>query len=112
MTVAREQAIAAGMTHTVFHDTRNGDCSKTHQERWRSNGRCKTWSTRPDEFRLPIKFGLRGYGYLTNDNAIHFHLEDECPLLAEATESAEGVSLDDLVKAANEVEAHTWRPIW
>lgn len=41
---------------------------------WRANGKCKTWKTRPDEFRLPIKHGLWDYGYITQDNAHLFEV--------------------------------------
>lgn len=37
--------------------------------RARANGRCKTWVTRPEEFSLPIKHGLRDCFYLTLRNA-------------------------------------------
>jgi hypothetical protein len=37
--------------------------------RVRVSGRCKTWSTRPDEFRLPVKFGLYQSFYITHHNA-------------------------------------------
>lgn len=36
---------------------------------WRANGKCKTWITRPNEFKLPIKHGLYRYSYLTHENA-------------------------------------------
>lgn len=71
--VTKEQAINGG----VFHF---GVCSEKRQERWRSNGACKVWKTRPEEFRLPIKFGIRNYGYLTEMNAHEFHTESECPI--------------------------------
>ena len=35
----------------------------------RVTGACKTWKTRPDEFRLPVKYGLRDSGYIDHDNA-------------------------------------------
>ena len=35
----------------------------------RRNGATKTWKTRPGEFRIPIKIGFRGYGYIDNRNA-------------------------------------------
>jgi hypothetical protein len=41
---------------------------------WRANGKCKTWITRPEEFKLPIKYGLYTYGYLTNANAHLFEI--------------------------------------
>lgn len=37
--------------------------------RCRSNGQCKTWKTRPSEFRLPVKHGLKNCFYITPDNA-------------------------------------------
>jgi hypothetical protein len=49
-------------------------------EHWRSNGQCKTWKTRPEEFSLPIKYGLWSYSYLTNTNAHQFHTKADCPL--------------------------------
>lgn len=71
--ITKEQAIEGGRFH---HE--DGTCRT-----WRSNGKCKTWVTRPDEFRLPIKFGMYGYGYITQDNAHQFHREEDCPKLKE-----------------------------
>jgi hypothetical protein len=63
---------------TVFHYSPacrlGGNC-----ERWRTNGQLKTWKTRPDEFRQPIKHGLRDYSYITHHIADQFVLERECP---------------------------------
>ena len=42
-----------------------------NSRRWwkvRRNGKTHTWKTRPDEFRIPIKYGFRGHGYITHDN--------------------------------------------
>lgn len=47
--------------------------------RVRVSGQCKTWVTRPDEFSIPVKFGLYESGYLTQDNADSFHFPEECP---------------------------------
>ncbi len=49
-------------------------------ERWRVNGKVKTWKTRPDEFVVPIKHGLRDCHYLTDVNAHNFHLATDCPV--------------------------------
>lgn len=49
-------------------------------ERWRRNGRTQTWKTRPGEFRIPVKWGLRGYSYITHHDAGAFHTEEDCPL--------------------------------
>ena len=37
--------------------------------RCRINGKCQTWKTRPDDFRLPVKYGLKQCFYITPDNA-------------------------------------------
>lgn len=37
--------------------------------RCRVNGICKTWVRRPDDFRLPVKYGLKTCFYITPRNA-------------------------------------------
>ena len=37
--------------------------------RCRKNGACKVWKTRPDNFKLPVKHGLKDYFYIDNFNA-------------------------------------------
>ena len=37
--------------------------------RARVNGVCKVWKTRPVEYRLPVKHGLRNCFYITPANA-------------------------------------------
>jgi len=54
------------------------NATATITETWRANGQLKTWKTRPDDFKLPIKYGLRECWYLTNDNAHSFHRSDQC----------------------------------
>lgn len=44
--------------------------------RCRSNGKCKTWKTRPDEFRLPVKRGLRQCFAITPANAADWQLPE------------------------------------
>lgn len=46
--------------------------------RWRVNGKVKTFKRKPD-FQVPLKNGLRDYGYLTNNNYFYFHLNGTCP---------------------------------
>lgn len=46
----------------------------------RRNGKPITYKTRPDDWRAPIKHGLKGYGYISADNAHEFHVAAECPL--------------------------------
>jgi hypothetical protein len=35
----------------------------------RQNGKVKLWKTRPTEFKIPVKYGLYEYFYITQDNA-------------------------------------------
>ena len=44
----------------------------------RASGSCQTWKTRPDDFKLPVKFGLYASTYITQDNAGSFHLPKDC----------------------------------
>ena len=37
--------------------------------RCRVSGQCKTWKTRPEEFKLPVKYGLKHCFYITLENA-------------------------------------------
>lgn len=67
------QAILASEFHE--NQTRpNGTCY-VH----RRNGATQTWKTRPGEFRVPVKYGLKGYGQITNANADKFHAAEDCP---------------------------------
>lgn len=50
------------------------------QEVWRPFGKLQTWKTRPEEFRLPLKYGLYSYGDVTHRSAHAFHLASNCPL--------------------------------
>lgn len=51
--------------------------------RVRVTGQCKTWKTRPNEFRVPVKYGLYESGELTERNAEYFHFASACPALNE-----------------------------
>ena len=56
-----------GANRELWHRTaRNADGSPV---RCRANGKVKLWKTRPNEFRLPVKYGLRECFYLTHRNA-------------------------------------------
>lgn len=57
-----EQALAEGRVSTLMS---NGNWWAV-----RRNGRTRTWKTRPGEFRIPIKFGLRGYGEITHRSSM------------------------------------------
>lgn len=59
---ARQLRVGQILHHTI---DKNKDGTP---ERWRVNGRIKTWKTRPDDIRIPLKRGLFDYGYLTDEN--------------------------------------------
>jgi len=65
---------------------------KVDQVRVRVSGRCQTWKTRPEAFRLPVKFGLRTSLSIEPHNAHLFHLASDCPLI-----KAEAPMLDVVV---------------
>jgi len=47
--------------------------------RIRINGQPQTWKTRPNEIRIPWKYGLYEYGYFTQrDLADLYMTEEEC----------------------------------
>jgi hypothetical protein len=69
--VTKEQA----MTATRFKQVARYD-GKTCSNNWRASGKCKTWKTRPEEFKLPIKFGLYESSYLTHENCNLFEVEE------------------------------------
>jgi hypothetical protein len=59
-------------------DTGRIQAEMTNGRWWqvRRNGATKTWKTRPGEFRIPIKAGLRSCAYLTEANSRHFRMEE------------------------------------
>lgn len=67
--ITKQQA----MTEREFHHTTAKNADGTPL-RCRANGKCKTWKTRPDEFRLPVKYGLKQCFYITEDNANEWNI--------------------------------------
>jgi hypothetical protein len=58
----------------------------------RVSGKCQTWKTRPQEFSIPVKYGLYESSYLTHTNAADFHLEKDCPLRQSETTTQAAVA--------------------
>lgn len=52
----------------ILHSKSVKNADKTPM-RVRVNGVCKTWKTRPTDFKLPVKYGLKTCGYITPINA-------------------------------------------
>lgn len=58
-----EQAKALTYRDTVYHrEYRNADGSA---QRWRVNGKVKTWKRSPKRVQVPVKHGLYDYDYIT-----------------------------------------------
>jgi len=71
--VTKEQA----MTATRFIQVTDTQLlPMANPKNWRASGKCKTWVTRPEEFKLPIKFGLYKSAYLTHENACLFEVAE------------------------------------
>jgi hypothetical protein len=97
MTVTKEM-LQAAPHHQIWHYTDyNNQCTCVLGARGaihlrftacRTMGQLKTWKTRPNEFRLPVKHGMSKYGsaYIDHDNADHWHREEDCPALIKAQE--------------------------
>jgi hypothetical protein len=78
MAITMQQALTAQVFHEA-HGPYSRPCdSKQGPLRWRRNGKTKTWKTRPTEFRIPVKFGLRSYDYISEREAEWFHVEEDC----------------------------------
>jgi len=73
--VTKETLEAALATKAYLHFEhkflRNADGTR---QRARANGAMKTWKRAPENFRLPIKRGLREYGAITEQNMNEWEL--------------------------------------
>jgi hypothetical protein len=68
----RDEAEQALASHRLYVEMRSGAY-------WlcRRNGATQTWKTRPDDFRVPIKAGLKVYGAIDPQSLRHFYVEAE-----------------------------------
>jgi hypothetical protein len=80
MSVTKDEAIVATEFHygecQVIHGKRGGQTSQ--RTSFRRNGQTKTWVRSPEKFSIPVKRGLREYGYITDRNESGFHTAEEC----------------------------------
>jgi hypothetical protein len=66
--INKAQAVAAKHGDIFYHRSmRNADGTPL---RVRVTGKCKTWAKKPEEFKLPVKYGLRDSSYITERNSI------------------------------------------
>jgi hypothetical protein len=67
--LTKEEALNLRHGQILYHvSNKNADGSP---QRWRVNGKVKTWKTMPDRIEIPIKYGLYHYDTLTT---MEFHL--------------------------------------
>ena len=52
---------------TIVHHTINKNADGTPQ-RWKVTGKVKIWKKSPEKISIPIKFGLYGYAYITEND--------------------------------------------
>lgn len=72
--MTRQDAVTARRGQHFYHlKERNRDGTAV---RCRVTGSCKTWKTRPDDFKLPVKYGLKHSFYLTPSNAAEWSTEE------------------------------------
>jgi len=64
ITLQEAKELAPG---TILYHTTNKNKDGSPQ-RWRVNGKVKTWKTMPDRVKVPLKFGLWETGYLTEQD--------------------------------------------
>lgn len=62
MTIQEMQQLKYG-DHVTFRNYQNRII------RLKINGAPKVWKTRPNEVRVPVKYGLYEYGYITESDA-------------------------------------------
>ena len=66
--ITKEIACSLAYRDTLYHVEKKD--SRGFPVVCRVNGKCKTWKTRPEEFCLPVKYGLRGCFHLTHSNCM------------------------------------------
>lgn len=68
-------AVSLYSGQTLYHKKlRSADGTPT---RCRVNGKCQTWKTRPDEFKLPVKHGLKTCFYITEFDGQNWTPDEE-----------------------------------
>lgn len=78
-------------------------------ERWRINGKVKTWKTRPNDFTVPVKHGLKYFSYITQAEIHHFCTTDKEVYKLEAMEKFRKLQYDRKPATWDEVnKAISW----
>jgi hypothetical protein len=66
--MAVNKTICINLRHGDVLLHRSAKSSRGEPVKCRVTGKCKTWKTRPDEFQLPVRHGLRESFYITPAN--------------------------------------------
>lgn len=75
MSITLEQAKGLQYRQALYHSLhRNADGTPMC---WRVNGKTKTWKRSPDRVRVPVKYGLYDYDYLTEHDLDVVCLEEK-----------------------------------
>lgn len=83
------------LTAREFHYEGDGGCRQdtgprggvtTHVVRARRNGMTQTWKTRPADYSVPVKYGLKQAFRITQSDAANWHASEACPLIAHLEE--------------------------
>ncbi len=69
MLVNRTNALTAQNFEHITLKSKRGEPVKC-----RRNGKTKTWKTRPNEFKIPVKYGLYEYFYITENNCHEWNI--------------------------------------
>lgn len=99
--ITREQALHSAEFHNEPNRDHPDNCRPTvagprgglkqpRIVRVRRNGMTQTWKTRPEEFSIPVKYGLRDAFRITHRDAGYWHAAEECPLLRPASPACPG----------------------
>jgi hypothetical protein len=75
----------------------------------RASGKCQTWKTRPDDFKLPVKYGMYESLYITPANAALFITEQEYQdRKGQAQAVGQVLKNPAFTMSVQDTEIHTW----
>jgi hypothetical protein len=81
--ITKEQALAATHGTTFYNQNLRG--ADKRPMRCRVSGKCRIWVTRPDEFVLPVKYGMYHSFTISRINAHAWCATEEEAVLMEGT---------------------------
>lgn len=74
MAITKQQALTLDTFHAAHH------ANATKCAIYRRNGMTQTWITRPNDFRVPVKFGMYTYNNITHNEAHLVYAPNDCPI--------------------------------